>query len=480
MSPDEPFSPAHAEREIDRLSQPATSTSWLAPNGKRFELTIPPTVYPPREDTDLLASLFSEQMLTPGTRWLEIGCGSGVLSLLAAQFGCVVTACDVNPLAVACTRAHFEHHGLEAAVFEGGPGPSEDGNARQWGGHDTYDVVVWNTPYLGVNALEDGALGPMEEAALTDTDAVGLYVRFIKLLANGELLTPEGVAYLTVSSKGEGETACETAWASGIAARCVANTMFEDGEVLSVIALWNPYTHAPVLHLAEIDSTNTELLRRGGAGGTTLRADVQHDGRGRRGRTWTSYSGALLASWLLSSGSDLSHATMDQLRVGVSLGRLVRQISNASEDDVALKWPNDLYLRTKDNFMKKVAGVLFEAVSQGEEHRVVLGIGINRLTGLPEHAGLDEHGSTVNIESLHLAVHAMVASLFESHAKVPLPVVSESGVLEALQGGERLLGPLSYRKKLTSITGMDFTGALHLEGVSDLVDEPDDLVYSGI
>lgn len=130
--------------------------------------------------------------------------------------------------------------------------------------------------------------------------------------------------------------------------------------------------------------------------------------------------------------------------------------------------------------MKKVAGVLFEAVSQGEEHRVVLGIGINRLTGLPEHAGLDEHGSTVNIESLHLAVHAMVASLFESHAKVPLPVVSESGVLKALQGGERLLGPLSYRKKLTSITGMDFTGALHLEGVSDLVDEPDDLVYSGI
>ena len=123
MSPDEPFSPAHAEREIDRLSQPATSTSWLAPNGKRFELTIPPTVYPPREDTDLLAALFSEQMLTPGTRWLEIGCGSGVLSLLAAQFGCVVTACDVNPLAVACTRAHFEHHGLEAAVFEGGPGP---------------------------------------------------------------------------------------------------------------------------------------------------------------------------------------------------------------------------------------------------------------------------------------------------------------------------------------------------------------------
>ena len=185
MSPDEPFSPAHAEREIDRLSQPATSTSWLAPNGKRFELTIPPTVYPPREDTDLLASLFSEQMLTPGTRWLEIGCGSGVLSLLAAQFGCVVTACDVNPLAVACTRAHFEHHGLEAAVFEGGPGPSEDGNARQWGGHDSYDVVVWNTPYLGVNALEDGALGPLEEAALTDTDAVGLYVRFIKLLANG-------------------------------------------------------------------------------------------------------------------------------------------------------------------------------------------------------------------------------------------------------------------------------------------------------
>ena len=480
MSPDEPFSPAHAEREIDRLFKPATSTSWLAPNGERFKLTIPPTVYPPREDTDLLASLLGEQLLTPGARWMEIGCGSGALSLVAARFGCVVTACDVNPLSVACTRAHFKRYGLEAAVFEGGPGPVEDGGAGQWGGLDTYDVVVWNTPYLGVNALEDGTLGPMEEAALTDTDAVGLYARFIKLLANGELLAPEGVAYLTVSSKGGGETACETAWASGIAARRVASTMFEDGEVLSVIALWNPYRHAPVFHLAEIDSTNTELLRQGGAGGTTLRADVQHHGRGRHGRTWTSYSGALLASWLLSSGSDLSHATMDQLRVGVSLGRLVRQISNASEDDVALKWPNDLYLRSNDNLMKKVAGVLFEAVSQGEEHRVVLGIGINRLAGSPEHAGLDEHGSTVNIEGLHHAVHAMVASLFEPHVKVPLPVVSESGVLKALQAGERLLGPLFYRKEPTSIAGVDDTGALHLEGMSDPVDEPDDLVYSGI
>ena len=480
MSHDEPFALAHAEREIDRLSHPPTAMSWLAPNGERFDLTLPPTVYPPREDTDLLASLLAQHVLNPGTRWLEIGCGSGALSLLAARFGCVVTACDVNPLAVACSRAHFQHHGLEATVHEGGPGPAEDGGVSQWGGRDSYDLVVWNTPYLRMSALDEGVLGPMEEAALTDTDNVGLYARLITMLANGNLLAPGGVAYLTVSSRGDGNTACETAWAQGVAARCVAKTTFEDGEVLSVVALWKPYALATVMHQEETDSTNSELLRRGGPQGTTLRAAMQHQGRGRHQRSWSSYPGALLASWLLASGPDTSHSTMDQLLVGASLKRLVQRITNAGETDVALKWPNDLYLRSKDSSMKKVAGILFEAVSQGDNHRVVLGIGVNRKVGSTEHAGLEEQGSTMPLETLHHAVHAMVASLFETHARVPSPLPQSSDVLEAVQAGEKVLGPLVYRNKPTSITGMDATGGLFLGGSAVAVNEPEDVEYSGL
>ena len=75
--------------------------------------------------------------------------------------------------------------------------------------------------------------------------------------------------------------------------------------MLSVVALWKPYALAKVMHQDETDSTNSELLRRGGPQGTTLRAAMQHQGRGRHQRNWSSYPGhCLLRGCLLL---DLTH-----------------------------------------------------------------------------------------------------------------------------------------------------------------------------
>ena len=251
---------------------------------------------------------------------MEIGCGSGALSLVAARFGCVVTACDVNPLSVACTRAHFKRYGLEAAVFEGGPGPVEDGGAGQWGGLDTYDVVVWNTPYLGVNALEDGTLGPMEEAALTDTDAVGLYARFIKLLANGELLTPEGVAYLTVSSKGEAKRPVRPpgplALLHGVwpiqclrTVKCFPSSRCGIHTRMPPFSIWRKSTAPTPNSYAEEGLAAQPCAPMCSMMGGAARPNVDFVLR------------CLTRIMVAFLGSDLSHATMDQLRVGVSLGR---------------------------------------------------------------------------------------------------------------------------------------------------------------
>ena len=162
MGGKEPFESAHAEEEIQRLARSAQHVQWSTPRGGVVDLTLPPTVYPPREDTTLLASVLNGQRLSNGTQWLEIGCGSGALSLFAAELGCTITACDVNPMAVACTRKHLQAAGIDADVLEGGPGPGEDGGLSQWGGDRLYDVVVWNTPYLSSSALAEGSLGPME------------------------------------------------------------------------------------------------------------------------------------------------------------------------------------------------------------------------------------------------------------------------------------------------------------------------------
>ena len=479
MTGGESFNAAHAEAEIERLGRTASTVDWQAPGGERFSLTIPPTVYPPRADTDFLASVLTPHRLPPKSRWLEVGCGSGALSLHAARLGCHITACDVNPLAVACTRAHLAQHGLSGTVLEGGPGPSVDGKVSQWGGDKTYDVVIWNTPYLGVDALSEGALGPMEEAALTDTDRLGLFARMARRIASTSLLSKHGIAYLTVSSRGVGQIACEVAWGQGVAARCIASTTFEDGEQLSVIAMWRPYAGAPMTHLQKTTSTNDDVLAFAGVAGATVRADEQTTGRGRRGRTWTTYPGAFLGSWLIHSGAGWPHSTRDQLCVGEALVRFLRTLSGRSANDVCLKWPNDLYVRTSDGILKKAGGILFEAVSQGDAHHVLLGLGLNIQSVDGEHASLQDTDFTADLDELHGMLHALVASLFEEVAQLP-KVASFGDVEGEVLNGISMLGPLFCRNEEVVFAHVEPSGALVFEGLDESVDDPDELMWSGV
>jgi ribosomal protein L11 methyltransferase len=53
-----------------------------------------------------------------GKAMLDIGCGSGVLGLAAAQRGAKVYACDIDPIATAATRENFRTNGLRAAAVK--------------------------------------------------------------------------------------------------------------------------------------------------------------------------------------------------------------------------------------------------------------------------------------------------------------------------------------------------------------------------
>ena len=481
MGGKEPFESAHAEEEIHRLARSAKHVQWSTPRGRLVDLTLPPTVYPPREDTTLLASVLNGQRLSSATQWLEIGCGSGALSLFAAEFGCSITACDVNPMAVACTRKHLQAAGINAEVLEGGPGPGEDGGLSQWGGDRLYDVVVWNTPYLSSSALEEGALGPMEEAAFTDTDSKGLSVRLIELLAEGRLLKEQGIAYITVSSSGFAEQTPAEAWRRGLAARTVAQTQFDDGEVLSVLAVWRPYTGSPIHSIGATKSTNDDVLAFSSKPGASVRAEQQTDGRGRHGRRWLNLEDAMMASWLVEDGHTWMHSTMDQLRVGEALVRLLKGWSLCGENDVCLKWPNDVFIRTTMGRMAKAGGVLFEAVSQGTKHRLVLGIGVNtRASNGKEFAGLADLGLEVDAATLHSAVHALVASLFESLNGLPPSKVDSIRIEAAVVHGFSTLSPPLYRGKVLAFKGLDEGGALIIKGEGQTLDDPELLTWSNL
>jgi BirA family transcriptional regulator, biotin operon repressor / biotin---[acetyl-CoA-carboxylase] ligase len=122
--------------------------------------------------------------------------------------------------------------------------------------------------------------------------------------------------------------------------------------------------------LPELDSTNTELMRRARAGATEpvlLVAQRQTAGRGRLGRDWHS---AADASLTFSLGLPLAPATWSglSLAVGVSL-------AESLHDDIRLKWPNDLWLHER-----KLAGILIETAGNGGDRGArftVVGIGIN-------------------------------------------------------------------------------------------------------
>jgi len=64
-----------------------------------------------------LAVAALERVVVPGTTVLDVGCGSGVLSLAAAALGASgVTAVDIDPEAVRATRANLTAAGLGAVI----------------------------------------------------------------------------------------------------------------------------------------------------------------------------------------------------------------------------------------------------------------------------------------------------------------------------------------------------------------------------
>lgn len=140
-------------------------------------------------------------------------------------------------------------------------------------------------------------------------------------------------------------------------------------------AVWEAVSpHLPgftVEVLPEIDSSNTELMRRARAGRmdpVLLVAEQQTAGRGRLGRGWHSGAGDSLT---FSLGLPLAPADWSglSLAVGVSL-------AESLHPRIQLKWPNDLWLDDR-----KLAGILIETASFGEDRvpprYAVIGVGIN-------------------------------------------------------------------------------------------------------
>jgi BirA family biotin operon repressor/biotin-[acetyl-CoA-carboxylase] ligase len=104
--------------------------------------------------------------------------------------------------------------------------------------------------------------------------------------------------------------------------------------------------------------------------GTLVLADRQTAGRGRHGRRWDSARGAGIWLTLIERPTDIRALDVLSLRCGL---RAAAALDSLAGNRIALKWPNDLYLRGR-----KLAGILIETRWRGASPDwVAIGFGLN-------------------------------------------------------------------------------------------------------
>ncbi len=132
-------------------------------------------------------------------------------------------------------------------------------------------------------------------------------------------------------------------------------------------------TH-PVLAFDELDSTNAEARRRaeaGEAGPLWIIARVQTEGRGRRGRVWSTQPGNLAATLLTTTERPPADAARIAFVAALATADLA--LHYVPDALVRLKWPNDLLIAGR-----KASGVLIESGARADGRLwLAVGIGVN-------------------------------------------------------------------------------------------------------
>jgi release factor glutamine methyltransferase len=129
---------------------------------------------------------------------LELGCGSGLISVVAAKRGAMVTGSDINPLAVSCCQENARSNGvavtgLQSDIFSGIPPQS-------------FNYIIINPPYYR---------GVAAHAAQQAWYAGAELEYFSKLFQQiGNFMVAEGTAMMVLSED------CELAEIIKIAETC--------------------------------------------------------------------------------------------------------------------------------------------------------------------------------------------------------------------------------------------------------------------
>ncbi|MCA9196499.1 MAG: biotin--[acetyl-CoA-carboxylase] ligase [Planctomycetales bacterium] len=152
--------------------------------------------------------------------------------------------------------------------------------------------------------------------------------------------------------------------------------------------------------LDEVDSTNSYAARKlvaefTGSTPWLVLAQRQTSGRGRGTNQWWAGDGSLAFS-LIVDAQDVPPASLPiaSLTAGLAMCRAIEQMAPAA--DVALKWPNDVYL-----FERKVCGILME-LPPVQPARLIIGVGVNVNNSLGDGPAEIQRTATSLVDRLEL------------------------------------------------------------------------------
>ena len=219
------------------------------------------------------------------------------------------------------------------------------------------------------------------------------------------------------------------------------------------------------VHLDAVGSTNAEAFergRQGAASGLWVVARRQTEGRGRRGRVWTSEPGNLYASLMLRD--PMEEARLSELPLVVALAvhdAVAAALPPFARADLAIKWPNDvLYAGAK------LCGILIEAATAPEGRVVVIGIGVNCKhhpdVTLYSATDLAAAGYPTEPEALFALLAAAMARRLAEWRAGDFAFIREAWLSRAQGVGEAITVRLPTREIVGVFSGLDREGRLLL------------------
>mgnify|MGYP003307945902 FL=1 len=415
-------------------------------NGEIVTLRIPKSVYPPREDSILMMEILEK--LKPNGIAMEIGCGSGLLSIALAKNNWEIESCDVNPFAVSAAKENSHSASLADKInfTECGFGENEFNIPKNT------KLLFWNLPYLNPPSIGEPRLDWIEEASMSDLEGDGWGHKLADYLEEKiSTLEPDLLVILLQRKYPLSPSKTEYWTKSGWSHRILKEAWIHD-EKLEIVAYWKPGQGVLPTFIDECDTTMDEAKKLPSKGWQRILTNNQIKGRGRRSSIWKSNNKDIAGTWnIRKSILKKMEPGILQIIVGVRIANVLGQFC---------KWPNDIL----DSTGKKLGGILVEMDNKDDFLRI--GVGINNSAKKIDQVkttGWDKNNSEITKHELIKMIDSSLSSLFEEHELLKNYHQPHQIEIESWRGLSKLLSrgySLESDKKKIRITGMSNSGKL--------------------